>query len=137
MKAGLKHQPRLTLEDSMEESIKKLIIQKQFKRTAALDPRCKVALLVLIGCVSYFLNGEAVSLILVVTLALFIAIGNGAKWAAKMLMFYIIVAYLNALLRYVSIPVLSVIMSVFGVTILKLVPIASGCGSRNLSRFHW
>lgn len=38
--------------------------------------------------------------------------------------FYIVIAYLNALLRYVSIPVLSVIMSVFGVTILKLVPIA-------------
>ena len=124
MKAGLKCQPRLTLEDSMEENIKKLIIQKQFKRTAALDPRCKAALLILIGCVSYFLNGEVVSLILVVTLALFIAIGNGVIWAVKMLAFYIIVAYLNALLRYVSIPVLSVIMSVFGVTILKLVPIA-------------
>lgn len=119
MKAGLKCQPRLTLEDSMEENIKKLIIQKQFKRTAALDPRCKAALLILIGCVSYFLNGEVVSLILVVTLALFIAIGNGVRWAVKMLAFYIIVAYLNALLRYVSIPVLSVIMSVFGVTILK------------------
>ena len=41
-----------------------------------------------------------------------------------MLIIYIVIAYLNALLRYVSIPVLSVIMSVFGVTILKLVPIA-------------
>ncbi len=124
MKAGLEHQSRLTLENSMEEKIKQLITQRQFKRTAALDPRCKMALLILIGCVSYFLNGEVASLILVVTLALFIAIGNGAKWAAKMLVFYIIVAYLNALLRYVSIPVLSVVMSVFGVTILKLVPIA-------------
>ncbi len=36
---------------------------------------------------------------------------------------YIIVAYLNALLRYVQVPVLSVIMSVFGVTLLKLIPI--------------
>lgn len=124
MRAGLEHQSRLTLEDSMEEKIKQLIKQRQFKRTAALDPRCKMALLILIGCVSYFLNGEVASLILVVTLALFIAIGNGSKWAAKMLVFYVIVAYLNALLRYVSIPVLSVVMSVFGVTILKLVPIA-------------
>ena len=33
------------------------------------------------------------------------------------------VAYLNALLRYVQVPVLSVIMSVFGVTVLKLIPI--------------
>ena len=125
MKAGLgKHQSRLTLEDSMEEKIKQLITQKHFKRTAALDPRCKVALLILIGCVSYFLNGEVTSLALVITLTLFTAIGNGAKWAAKMLIFYILVACLNALLRYVSIPVLSVIMSVFGVTILKLIPIA-------------
>lgn len=108
----------------MEENIKKLITQRQFQRTAALDPRCKAALLIMIGCVSYFLNGEVCSLILVVIFALFVAIGNGAKWAAKMLLFYIMVSYLNALLRYVSIPVLSVIMSVFGVTILKLVPIA-------------
>ena len=108
----------------MEENIKKLITQRQFQRTAALDPRCKVALLIMIGCVSYFLNGEICSLVLVASFALFIAVGNGGKWAAKMLIFYIVIAYLNALLRYVSIPVLSVIMSVFGVTILKLVPIA-------------
>ena len=108
----------------MEENTKKLITQRQFQRTAALDPRCKVALLIMIGCVSYFLNGEICSLVLVASIALFIAVGNGGKWAAKMLIFYIVIAYLNALLRYVSIPVLSVIMSVFGVTILKLVPIA-------------
>lgn len=123
-KAGLGSQPRLFLEDSMEENIKEIITQRQFKRTATLDPRCKVALLILIGCVSYFLNGEICSLVLVASFALFIAVGNGAKWAAKMLIFYIVIAYLNALLRYVSIPVLSVIMSVFGVTILKLAPIA-------------
>ena len=41
-----------------------------------------------------------------------------------MLVFYVVVACLNSLLRYVSIPILSVMMSVFGVTILKLVPIA-------------
>lgn len=108
----------------MEENIKELITQRQFKRTAALDPRCKVALLILIGCVSYFLNGEICSLALIVSFTLFVAVGNGTKWGAKMLIFYIAIAYLNALLRYVSIPVLSVIMSVFGVTILKLAPIA-------------
>ena len=41
----------------------------------------------------------------------------------KMIITYIVVAYLNALLRYVQVPVLSVIMSVFGVTVLKLIPI--------------
>ncbi|MFQ7614050.1 MAG: energy-coupling factor transporter transmembrane component T [Roseburia faecis] len=40
-----------------------------------------------------------------------------------MIVTYIVVAYLNALLRYVQVPVLSVIMSVFGVTVLKLIPI--------------
>ena len=49
--------------------------------------------------------------------------GNGGKWALNMIAAYIIVAYLNALLRYVQVPVLSVIMSVFGVTLLKLIPI--------------
>lgn len=107
----------------MEEKIKQIITQKQFKRTAALDPRCKVLLLIMIGLVSYFLNGEVVSFALILGFALFIGIGNGAVWAAKMVLFYIIVAYLGVLLRYVSIPVLSVIMSVFGVTVLKLVPI--------------
>lgn len=122
-KAGLQCQSHLFLENSMEENIKKLITQRQFQRTAALDPRCKVALLIMIGCVSYFLNGEVCSLVLVASFALFVAAGNGAKWAAKMLLFYIVIAYLNALLRYISIPVLSVIMSVFGVTVLKLIPI--------------
>lgn len=108
----------------MEENIKEIIEKNQFHRTASLDPRCKILLLILLGCVSYFLNGEVCSLVLVADFSLFVALGNDAKWAAKMLLSYIIVAYLNALLRYVSIPVLSVMMSVFGVTILKLIPIA-------------
>ena len=76
-----------------------------------------------IGFVSYFLAGEVVSLALMLVYGLFIALGNGGKWAVKMIVTYIIVAYLNALLRYVQVPVLSVIMSVFGVTVLKLIPI--------------
>ncbi len=107
----------------MEENIRKQITTQQFQRTATLDPRCKTLLLILIGCVSYFLNGEVGSFALITGFALFIALGNGAKWAFKMVLFYVVVAYLNALLRYVSVPVLSVIMSVFGVTVLKLIPI--------------
>lgn len=107
----------------MEESIKEMITRKQFQRTAALDPRCKVILLILIGCASYFLNGEAVSLALVAGFALSSALER-VKMGSKNAFVYVIVAYLNALLHYISIPVLSVIMSVFGVTILKLVPIA-------------
>ncbi|WP_426744611.1 hypothetical protein [Gemmiger formicilis] len=81
--------------------------------------------MVCIGFVSYFLAGEVVSLALMLVYGLFIALGNGGKWAVKMIVTYIIVAYLNALLRYVQVPVLSVIMSVFGVTVLKLIPRAT------------
>ena len=108
----------------MEEAQIKQIIERQpLHGSALLDPRCKILLLVCIGFVSYFLAGEVVSLALMLVYGLFIALGNGGKWAVKMIVTYIIVAYLNALLRYVQVPVLSVIMSVFGVTVLKLIPI--------------
>ena len=108
----------------MEEAQIKQIIERQpLHGSALLDPRCKILLLVCIGFVSYFLAGEVVSLALMLVYGLFIALGNGGKWAAKMIVTYIVVAYLNALLRYVQVPVLSVIMSVFGVTVLKLIPI--------------
>ena len=108
----------------MEEAQIKQIIERQpLHGSALLDPRCKILLLVCIGFVSYFLAGEVVSLALMLVYGLFIALGNGGKWAVKMIVIYIIVAYLNALLRYVQVPVLSVIMSVFGVTVLKLIPI--------------
>ena len=106
-----------------EEKIKQIITTEQFHGTAKLDPRCKTLLLILLGFVSYFLGGEVVSLALIVGFALFISMGDGVKWAIKMVLIYVVVAYLNALLRYVSVPVLSVIMSVFGVTLLKLIPI--------------
>lgn len=104
--------------------IKQKITEHTFKRTALLDPRCKGLLLILLGLASYFVNGEVVSLALVLGFALFISVGNGVKLAIKMVVIYIIVAILCALLRYVSIPFLSVIMSVFGVTVLKIIPIA-------------
>ena len=110
----------------MEESqIKQIIEQQPLHGSALLDPRCKILLLVCIGFVSYFLAGEVVSLALMLVYGLFIAVGNGGKWALKMIVVYIIVAYLNALLRYVQVPVLSVIMSVCGVTLLKLIPIVA------------
>ena len=93
-----------------ETQIKQIIERQPLHGTALLDPRCKILLLVCIGFVSYFLAGEVVSLALMLVYGLFIALGNGGKWAAKMI-------------RYVQVPVLSVIMSVFGVTVLKLIPI--------------
>ena len=93
-----------------ETQIKQIIERQPLHGTALLDPRCKILLLVCIGFVSYFLAGEVVSLALMLVYGLFIALGNGGKWAAKMIITYIVVAYLNALLRYVQVPVLSVIM---------------------------
>lgn len=108
----------------MEETQIKQIIERQpLHGSALLDPRCKILLLICIGCVSYFLGGELVSFALMLTYGLFIAVGNGGKWALKMIVTYIIIAYLNALLRYVQVPVLLMLASVLGVTVLKLIPI--------------
>ena len=82
-----------------ESQIKQIIEQQPLHGSALLDPRCKILLLVCIGFVSYFLAGEVVSLALMLVYGLFIAVGNGGKWALKMIVAYIIVAYLNALLR--------------------------------------
>lgn len=67
----------------MESKIKQKIMEQPFRGTALLDPRCKGLLLILLGFVSYFVNGEAVSLILVLGFALFVSLGNRAKWAAS------------------------------------------------------
>ncbi len=106
-----------------EEKIRQMIVQSELYGSARLDPRCKILLLIFSGFVSYFLSGEVISFALIAGFAVFISIGNGKKWAFQMILFYVIIAYLNALLRFVNVPVLSVVMSVFGVTILKLIPV--------------
>ncbi|HAU87835.1 MAG TPA: energy-coupling factor transporter transmembrane protein EcfT [Lachnospiraceae bacterium] len=107
----------------MEQIVVKIEEQNQCIRTAGLDPRCKLLLLIFLGLVSYFIMGEVTSLILIVGFGIFIAFGGGAKWAAKSILFYILVAYLNSLFRFITIPGISVMMSVFGVTVLKMTPI--------------
>lgn len=108
----------------MEDTIKQKIVAQTFRGTALLDPRCKGALLIILGLASYFVNGEVVSLMLILAAAIFISAGNGLKLAIKLVVSYVVVAILCALLRFVSLPFLSVIMSVFGVTVLKILPIA-------------
>ncbi|MFT3982867.1 MAG: energy-coupling factor transporter transmembrane component T [Lachnospiraceae bacterium] len=107
----------------MEHTILQIIMKKQYSGTALLDPRCKLLLLILIGFVSYFLMGDVAGISLMVAFAAFISAGSELKWAVKMLIVYIAVAYLNVLFRYVSVPGLSVMMSVFGVTVRKMIPI--------------
>lgn len=72
-----------------ETQIKQIIERQPLHGTALLDPRCKILLLVCIGFVSYFLAGEVVSLALMLVYGLFITLGNGGKWAAKMIITYI------------------------------------------------
>lgn len=105
------------------EYITKLIEKNIFHRTAVLDPRCKFLMLFFIGLASYFINGDLTGVLLMVVLAIFISVGNGMKWAIKMMAVYLLISFLNTLLRYVPIPGLSIIMSVFGVTVLKIIPI--------------
>lgn len=105
--------------DKITENIKK----SSFAGTASLDPRCKLLLLISIGFVSYFINGDLPGLLLTAGFGIFIAAGSGMRWSVKMLLIYIIASYLNGLLRYLTVPGLSVIMNVFGVTVLKLLPI--------------
>ena len=71
-----------------ETQIKQIIERQPLHGTALLDPRCKILLLVCIGFVSYFLAGEVVSLALMLVYGLFITLGNGGKWAAKMIITY-------------------------------------------------
>ena len=87
----------------MEEAQIKQIIERQpLHGSALLDPRCKILLLVCIGFVSYFLAGEVVSLALMLVYGLFIALGNGGKWAVKMIVTYIIVCLSQCPARYVK-----------------------------------
>lgn len=109
----------------MDNSITEQIVEDKFHGTANLDPRCKLLLLIFIGFISYFIIGDVSGLLLMLGLCLFISIGNGIKWSVKMLVIYIVVSYLNALLRFLVVPGLSVIMSVFGVTVLKIIPIVA------------
>ena len=100
----------------MNGSVEACITARPFKGTARLDPRTKFLLLIYLGCVSYFVNGELTSLALVSGVAIFIAGGSRPRTAAKMLAAFVAVDILCAFL--------SVIMSVFGVTVLKIIPIA-------------
>jgi len=105
------------------EYITELIEKNIFCGTAVLDPRCKFLMLIFIGLASYFINGDLTGILLMAVLGIFISGGNGMKWAIKMMAVYLLISFLNTLLRYVAIHGLSVIMSVFGVTVLKIIPI--------------
>lgn len=107
----------------MESKSKKKIEQKEYRATATLDPRCKLIQLILIGFVSYFVNCDIAGILLICVLGVYISFGNGCKWALKMFICYIAVSILNSLFRYITVPGFSVIVTVFGVTVIKMIPI--------------
>lgn len=107
----------------LETELTSKICERPYGGTARLDPRCKLLILILVGLTSYFVNGSLLSALLIGFFSLFVGAGGQAGWAVKVVIFYAIVSVLSTLLKYIPIPVVSVIMSVFGVTVLKMVPI--------------
>ena len=107
------------------ESVRNKITEITFHGTARLDPRLKLLMLIILGCVSFFINGDVPSLLLMTAVTVFVAAGSDPKWGIKMLIIYILISYLNICLKYVYIPVISLMISMFGVTVLKAMPIVT------------
>lgn len=107
----------------MNGSVEACITARPFKGTARLDPRTKFLLLIFLGCVSYFVNGELTSLALVSALP-FIAGGSRPRTGGEDACGFCGGGYSLRFAHVGTIPIFSVIMSVFGVTVLKIIPIA-------------
>jgi energy-coupling factor transport system permease protein len=82
-------------------------------------------MLILIGCASFFINGDVPELALMFAVAAFVCAGSAAGWGIRMFFIYVLISYLNTCLVYLSVPVISLIISVFGVTVLKMIPIVT------------
>ncbi len=106
-----------------DESIRDKIMAVSYHGTARLDPRLKLIMLMILGCVSFFVNGDIPELLLMLAVSVFVCAGSAPGWGIRMLFIYLVISYLNTCLRYVSVPVISLMMSMFGVTVLKMIPI--------------
>ena len=104
-------------------TVREKINAVSFHGTARLDPRCKLIMLMILGLISFFINGDIPYLMLMLGVTIFVCFGSALRWGIKMLAFYIVISYLNTCLQYVSVPVVSLLMGIFGVTILKMIPI--------------
>lgn len=109
----------------MNQSIRDKILEVSFHGTARLDPRLKLIMLIILGVVSFFINGEIPELLLMLAVTVFVISGSDPKWGIKMLITYVVISYLNTYLRFLTIPVLSIMISIFGVTVLKMIPIVT------------
>ena len=109
----------------MNQSVRQKILHVSFKGTARLDPRIKLIMLIVLGVVSFSVNGDIPMLLLMLAVAVFVIAGSGLTWGVKMLIIYMLISYLNTCLRYLTIPVLSILIGIFGVTLLKMLPIVT------------
>lgn len=107
----------------MEEQIKQNLMRHAYNGTACLDPRCKLFLLIAVGIISFLLTGGLSGFLLILSVGVVLAFGSARGSAFKGILGFIMVSLLNTLLRYVRVPFLSILMGVFGVTVLKMIPI--------------
>ncbi len=109
----------------MDSSLRERIMDVSFRGTARLDPRLKLFMLITLGCVSFFINGDIPELLLMFVVTLFICAGSAPRWGIKMFIIYIVISYLNICLKYVTVPIISLLMSIFGVTVIKAIPVVT------------
>ena len=109
----------------MNESVRDRIMAVSFHGTARLDPRLKLFMLIVLGCISFFINGDIPELMLMLAITAFVCAGSAPGWGIRMLIIYLVISYLNTCLKYVSIPGVSLLMGIFGVTVLKMIPVVT------------
>jgi len=109
----------------LNQSVRDRITAVSFHGTARLDPRIKMIILIVLGCVSFLINGDIPELILMSAVTVFVCAGSDPGWGIRMLFFYILISYLNTCLKYITVPGISLLMGIFGVTIIKAIPIVT------------
>ena len=107
----------------MTDLIYKKITTHNYTGLALVDPRCKIIILVLSGLFCYFLSGEISGFLLVLLLGAIISTSGLWGFALKMLLCYTAIFCFNNLLGYIFIPFISAFVTVFGVALLKVLPI--------------
>jgi energy-coupling factor transport system permease protein len=105
--------------------VRNKITEVSFHGTARLDPRVKMLMLIVLGFVSFIINGDIPELILMFGVSTFICAGSAPRWGIKMFLVYMVISYLNTCLKFFTIPGISLLMGIFGVTIIKAIPVVT------------
>lgn len=105
------------------KNIVELISVNLNKGTANLDPRCKLISLILVGSITFFINSDLAGLLFVLGISIFIGFSGLRNFPMVGVLLFILINCLNNLIKYINIPGIGVIISIFGVTVLKIIPI--------------